>query len=214
MEERAESKKSVRKRADEIKPFRCKNLIAVLENPADVKNIGTVIRNVNALGVEKVYVVDPRRSLPDDWQNLRDQKAVSKTSVSAVKWTFVKRFDSTAECFDHLEKKGFKSIVTSPHIKGKASIFLHEGDFTVHHKLAVWFGSEAIGISDLAVARSEMCISIPMFGMIESLNLGTSSGIVLYEIAKQRREYQSRYRLRKRRGERPTPLPTVIHPEV
>lgn len=214
MEERAESKKSVRKRADEIKPFRCKNLIAVLENPADVKNIGTVIRNVNALGVEKVYVVDPRRSLPDDWQNLRDQKAVSKTSVSAVKWTFVKRFDSTAECFDHLEKKGFKSIVTSPHIKGKASIFLHEGDFTAHHKLAVWFGSEAIGISDLAVARSEMCISIPMFGMIESLNLGTSSGIVLYEIAKQRREYQSRYRLRKRRGERPTPLPTVIHPEV
>lgn len=214
MEERVESKKSVRKRADEIKPFRCKNLIAVLENPADVKNIGTVIRNVNALGVEKVYVVDPRRSLPDDWQNLRDQKAVSKTSVSAVKWTFVKRFDSTAECFDYLEKKGFKSIVTSPHIKGKASIFLHEGDFTVHHKLAVWFGSEAIGISDLAVARSEMCISIPMFGMIESLNLGTSSGIVLYEIAKQRREYQSRYRLRKRRGERPTPLPTVIHPEV
>ncbi|MBL8646187.1 MAG: RNA methyltransferase [Sphingosinicella sp.] len=214
MEERAESKRSVRKRADEIKPFRCKNLIAVLENPTDVKNIGTVIRNVNALGVEKVYVVDPRRSLPDDWQDLRDQKAVSKTSVSAVKWTFVKRFDSTAECFDHLEKEGFKSIVTSPHVKGKASIFLHEGDFTVHHKLAVWFGSEAIGISDVAVARSEMCISIPMFGMIESLNLGTSSGIVLYEIAKQRREYQSRYRLRKRRGERPTPLPTVIHPQV
>jgi tRNA G18 (ribose-2'-O)-methylase SpoU len=33
------------------KPFRCKNLIAVIENPTDVRNIGTVIRNVNALGV-------------------------------------------------------------------------------------------------------------------------------------------------------------------
>lgn len=54
MEEKAESKKSVRERADEIKPFRCKHLIAVLENPTDVKNVGTVIRNVNALGVEKV----------------------------------------------------------------------------------------------------------------------------------------------------------------
>ena len=60
------SKRSVRKRADEIKAFRCKNLIAVLENPTDVRNIGTVIRNVNALGVEKVYIVDPRRSLPED----------------------------------------------------------------------------------------------------------------------------------------------------
>jgi tRNA (guanosine-2'-O-)-methyltransferase len=213
MEEKAASKPTVRKRAEEIKPFRCKNLIAVIENPSDVKNIGTVIRNVNALGVEKVYVVDPRRSLPDDWQDLREQKAVSKTSVSAVKWTFVKRFDSTDECFDHLEKMGFKSIVTSPHVKGKSCLFLHEGDFTVHHKLAVWFGSEAVGISDRAVERSEMCVSIPMFGMIESLNLGTSSGIVLYEVAKQRREYQSRFRLRKRRGERGEPLPTVIMPK-
>jgi len=214
MEEQTESKRSARRRADEIKPFRCKNLIAVLENPTDVKNIGTVIRNVNALGVEKVYVVDPRRSLPEDWHDLRELKSVSKISVSAVKWTFVKRFDSTDECFDHLEKNNFKSIVTSPHVKGKASIFLDEGDFTIHPKLAVWFGSEAAGISDRAVERSEMCVSIPMFGMIESLNLGTSSGIVLYEVAKQRREYQSRYRMRDRRGERAIPLPTVITPKT
>jgi tRNA (guanosine-2'-O-)-methyltransferase len=213
-EEVAKSRKSVRKRADEIKLFRCKNLIAVLENPTDVKNIGTVIRNVNALGVEKVYVVDPRRSLADNWQDLRDRKSISKTSVSAVKWTFVKRFDSTDECFDHLERKRFRSIATSPHVKGKASIFLHEGDYTTHTKLAVWFGSEAMGISDLAVERSEMCVCIPMFGMIESLNLGTSSGIVLYEVAKQRREYQSRYRKRDQRGERSTPLPTVITPKI
>lgn len=212
MEEQAQPKKSVRVRADAIKPFRCKNLIAVIENPTDVRNIGTVIRNVNALGVEKVYVVDTRGDLPDDWQEFRGNKAVSQTSVSAVKWTFVRRFDSTDACFDHLETKGFKSIVTSPHVKGKTSIFLDEGDYTVHAKLAVWFGSEAIGISDRAVERSEMCVSIPMFGMIESLNLGTSSGIVLYEVAKQRREYQSRYRMRNQRGERETPLPTVILP--
>lgn len=214
MEERAEPRKSVRRRANEIKEFRCKNLIAVLENPTDVKNIGTVIRNVNALGVEKVYVVDPRRSLPDDWQDLRDRRSVSKISVSAVKWTFVKRFDSTDECFDHLERNAFKSIVTSPHVKGKVSIFLHEGDYTTHSKLAVWFGSESTGISDLAVRRSEMCVCIPMFGMIESLNLGTSSGIVLYEVAKQRREYQSKFRKRHQRGKRSTPLPTVITPKI
>src|SRR5690348_1635611 len=137
MEEASKSKTSVRLRADEIKPFRCKNLIAVLENPTDVKNIGTVIRNVNALGVEKAYVVDPRGALPDDWQDLRARKSVSKTSVSAVKWTFVRRFDSTNDCFDHLERKRFTSIVTSPHVKGKTSIFLHEGDYTAYTKLAV-----------------------------------------------------------------------------
>ncbi len=201
---------SVRKRAEAIKPFRCKNLVAVIEDPADIKNIGTVIRNANALGVEKVYVVDPRKSLPDDWQDMRERKSLSSTSVSAVKWTFVKRFDSTEACLTRLEKQGFVSIVTSPHVKGKANVYLHEGDYTQHTKLAVWFGNEKRGISELAVERCELCVAVPIFGMIESLNLGTSSGIVLYEVTKQRREYQSQYRLRKRRGKRANPLPTEM----
>ena len=209
-EEPKGSKPSVRARADAIKPFVCKNLIAVIEDPSDIKNIGTVIRNVNALGVEKVYVVDPHKHLPDDWQDMRDRRALSKTSVSAVKWSFVKRFDSTDACFDHLESKNFHSIVTSPHIKGRCNVFLHEGDFTEHAKLAVWFGNEARGISDRAVERSDACVAIPMFGMIESLNLGTSSGIVLYEVTKQRRAYQSNYLKRNKRVPRKTPLPTVM----
>lgn len=200
MEAEEKQKKSVRERADEIKVYRCKNLIAVLEDPSDIKNIGTVIRNVNALGVEKAYVVDPRGALPDDWQVMRETKSLSKTSVSAIKWSFVKRFDSTEACVDHLERNRFVSIVTSPHVKGMKNVVLDEADYTIYTKLAVWFGNEARGISDLAVERSEMCVSIPMFGMIESLNLGTTSGIVLYEVTKQRRIYQSKYKWRNERG--------------
>ena len=210
-EELIPQKSSARRRADLIKPYVCKNLIAVIEDPQDIRNIGTVIRNVNALGVEKVYIVDPRRALPDDWQEMREKRSLSKTSVSAVKWSFVKRFDSTAQCLDHLEANRFVSAVTSPHVKGRRNVVLHEGNYTLYTKLAVWFGNERRGISDLAVERSEMCIGIPMFGMIESLNLGTSSGIVLYEVTKQRREYQSRYRLRDRRGKRANPLTIPSH---
>ena len=198
--EKETSKSTIRQRADEIKDYRCKNLIAVIEEPNDIRNIGTVIRNVNALGVEKTYIVDSRKALPDDWQEMRDRKSLSKTSVSAIKWSFVKRFDSTEECLIHLEKNRFISIVTSPHVKGKENVVLHEADYTNPPRLAVWFGNESRGISNLAVERSTFCVSIPMFGMIESLNLGTTSGVVLYEITKQRREYQSKYkRSRKRR---------------
>jgi tRNA (guanosine-2'-O-)-methyltransferase len=186
-------KSSIRQRADEIKEYQCKNLIAVLENPMDIKNIGSVIRNANALGVEKIYVVDSRQSLPDDWEELRERKSLSKISVSASKWTFVKRFNSTEECLEHLEKNRFVSLVTSPHVKGKENYVLHEADYT-QSKLAVWFGNESRGVSDIVVERSESCISIPMFGMIESLNLATTTGIVLYEVTKQRREYQAKYK--------------------
>lgn len=206
-DEKAQSRTAARQRADEVRPYRCKNLIAVLENPNDIKNIGTVIRNVNALGVEKTYIVDPRRALPDDWQDMRERKSLSKTSVSAIKWSFVKRFDSLEECLAHLNRNRFTSIATSPHIKGRRNFILHEADYTVYTKLAVWFGNELRGISDLVLDHSAMCVGIPMFGMIESLNLGTTSGIVLYEITKQRRDYQSKYKRSGKRRKRPAAQP-------
>ena len=198
-EKPAKPKSSARKRADKIKDYRCKNLIAIIENPTNIKNIGTVVRNVNALGVDKTYIIDPKRALPDDWQDMRELNSISKTSVSAIKWSFVRRFDSTSDCVAHLQKNRFVSIVTSPHIKGKHNAELSDVDFTVQAKLAVWFGNESRGISDLAVEHAELCVSIPMFGMIESLNLGTTSGIVLYEVTKQRRAYQRKYRKRGKR---------------
>ena len=199
MDKKKTGKSSARLRADKIKAFRCKNLIAVIEDPHDVRNIGTVVRNVNALGVDKTYIVDPRKALPADWQDMRQDPSLSKPSVSAIKWSFVKRFDSTEECIAHLEKNRFVSMVTSPHIKGRKNATLDEVDFTADYKLAVWFGNEARGISDRAVEHSKMCVSIPMFGMVESLNLGTTSGIVLYEATKQRREYMRMYRKRDKR---------------
>jgi tRNA (guanosine-2'-O-)-methyltransferase len=192
MEEIKKSKPSLRAKADTIKGFRCKNLIAVIERPADLRNIGTIIRNVNALGVEKAYVVTDQKSLPDDWQEMRSRSKLNATSASAIKWSFVRKFNDTESCLAHLEKNGFVSVVTSPHTKGRKNVILHEADYTKYKKLAVWFGNEGSGISRLALERSELCVNIPMFGIIESLNLGTSSGIVLYEISKQRREFQEK----------------------
>jgi tRNA (guanosine-2'-O-)-methyltransferase len=131
-------------------------------------------------------------------------------SVSASKWTFVKRFDSTEDCIAHLAKNNFVSVATSPHLKGQRNEILHDVDFTAYTKLAVWFGSEARGLTDGAIQSCELCVNIPMFGMIESLNLGTTSGIVLYEVTKQRREYQSKYKKRKHR--KPIPADKQIDP--
>jgi tRNA (guanosine-2'-O-)-methyltransferase len=194
MNELIKTQSSLRKKAEKIKEFRCKYLVAVIENPDNIMNIGTVIRNVNALGVEKAYVIDKNNSLPDNWQEMRTRPQLKKPSASAIQWSFVKKFKDTASCLEHLEKNGFVSVVTSPHMKGRQNVVLHEGDYTQFKKLAVWFGNETTGISDLAVNESALCVNIPMFGIIESLNLGTSTGIVLYEITKQRRAFQDRHR--------------------
>jgi tRNA (guanosine-2'-O-)-methyltransferase len=181
-------KSTLRIKADAAKKFRCKNLIVVLENPKTIENIGSTIRNVDALGAEKLYVIDGSNLLPPGWQDMRERRSLNKISASAIKWTFVRRFNDTASCIAHLKKKLFVSIVTSPHLKGKTNVRLENGTYT-HKRLAVWFGNESRGISQEAIDNSEFCINMQMSGIIESLNLGTSTGIVLYEIAKQRRKY-------------------------
>lgn len=190
MEEKPKSKPSLRARANRIKEFRCKNLIAVIEHPTDIRNIGTIIRNVNALGVEKAYIITKQKLLPDEWEKMRTKSDISALSASAIKWSFVKIFKDTQSCIDHLKKNGFISAVTSPYTKGHENVILHEHDYTPYKKLAVWFGNEGRGISEEALKRIHLCINIPMYGIIESLNLGTSSGIVFYEITKQRRAFQ------------------------
>lgn len=182
-------KSALRIKADSVKEFRCKNLIVVLEEPQDLKNIGQTIRNINALGVEKLYLIDTKDKVPTDWQDMRTDATLNKSSSSAIKWSFVKKFNSTEECIKHLQKNGFVSMVTSPHLRGRKNVILHEGKYT-RMKLAVWFGNEAKGISEAAINNSKTCINIPMYGIIESLNLGTTTGIVLYEITKQRRAFK------------------------
>ncbi len=107
MEEKQKSKPTLRTRANKIKEFRCKNLIAVIENPDNIKNIGTIIRNVNALGIEKAYIVTNQKLLPDTWEEMRTEPKLNAISVSAIKWSFVKIFKDTNSCMDHLEKESF-----------------------------------------------------------------------------------------------------------
>lgn len=183
-------KNNLRIRADKAKTLNCKNLIVVLENPKTIENIGSTIRNVNSLGAEKLYIVDGYELLPKTWEQMRERHSLNKISASAIKWTFVKTFPDTESCLSHLKRKKFESVVTSPHIKGKKNVILHKGKFT-QKKLAVWFGNESKGVSDLAIENSATCVNIPMCGIIESLNLGTCTGIVLYEITKQRREFSA-----------------------
>lgn len=108
--------------------------------------------------------------------------------MGANKWVFVKYFDSTSECISHLRKNLYNIAVTSSHEKRKKNINLHEETFT-QKRLAVWFGNESKGISDEAINSADMCIQIPMGGIVESLNLGTSTGIILSFIGYQRLKF-------------------------
>nr|QBK86042.1 MAG: rRNA methylase family protein [Marseillevirus LCMAC101] len=180
----AESQKSsLRRRADSVKEKRCRYLLAVLEYPGNFSNVGAVIRNIDGLGISKLYIVGHSPN------GKKHRRWIQDSSVGAAKHVYVRYFDTTEKCLEHLHKRGYKSLVTSPHQKGKKNIPLREGRYTKYGKLAVWFGNESSGISHKAINGSDGCINIDMCGIVESLNLAVSTGLVMHHIASQKREY-------------------------
>lgn len=177
----------VRERIRQIKHLQNKYFICVLENPTDIMNIASTLRNVSAFGVEKLYVVG-NKNIVRDFESSRNNKRLTNLSVGSNKWVFVKHFDTTAECIAHLRKNLYTVAVTSSHEKGMENIDLYEGIFT-QKRLAIWFGNESKGVSEEAVKSADMCIQIPMGGIVESLNLGTSTGIILSYIGYQRLKF-------------------------
>lgn len=177
----------VRERIRKVKHLRNKYFICVLENPTDIMNVASILRNVSAFGVEKLYIVG-NKQFGRDFESSRSNKRLTNLSVGTNKWVFVKYFETTAECIAHLRKNLYTIAVTSSHTKGERNINLYEETFT-QKRLAVWFGNESKGISDEAVASADICIQIPMGGIVESLNLGTSTGIVLSYIGYQRLKF-------------------------
>lgn len=178
---------AVRERIRKIKHLRNRYFICVLENPTDIANIGSAIRNISAFGIEKLYIIGGAKNILYDFESSRSSKRLTNISVGANKWVFVKYFNTTSECITHLRKNLYTIAVTSSH-KKKKNVNLFEETFT-YKRLAVWFGNESKGISDEAVKAADMCIEIPMGGIVESLNLGTSTGIILSYIGYQRLKF-------------------------
>lgn len=182
---------ALRVKANRASQQRCTSLVCVLENPVNLENVGAVMRNIDALGIARLYVVSSKWTQRDFGTpgsgGERGRKRLAETSVSASKWVYTRHFATTAECLAHLFKTNFVSVGTSPHRLGAVNRDLRETDFTPYRKLAVWFGNESQGLSPEALQHMAACVQLQMCGIVESLNLSVATGVVLYEIASQRR---------------------------
>jgi tRNA (guanosine-2'-O-)-methyltransferase len=193
------SKRTLREKADRASIFRSRTLACVVENPKLIVNVMGIIRTAEALGVGQVYVIDNGKlKIPKDWQDMRDSPELVNLSASGIKWMYVKMFSSTSECLEYLAKKHFTNIGTSSHQLGKKNVPLSKGKYTQRH-LAVWFGNEAHGLSPEALKACDFCIQIPMYGIIESMNLSSSASVVLNHIVGKRHEFYRKKILKKKK---------------
>lgn len=166
-----------RRRLEDVLRRRQTELTLVIENVWDPHNVSAILRSADAVGVAHVHLLYTIEKAP----NLkRDGK---QSSASAKKWLDFTVHDSTEACFAQLHDEGFR--VYASHLT-REGVTLHDVDFT--GKVALVLGNESRGVSDEACALSDGVYTIPMMGMVESLNVSVAAAVSLYEALRQRLE--------------------------
>lgn len=163
---------------DRVARARQPGLIVVLEDIHDPHNAAAILRSCDAFGIQDVYFIF-------DQEKQYNPRRVGKSSSStANKWLTYRIFKSSAECFRALKRQKHVTI-------GTALADQSEDIFTADlamSKLALVVGNEHRGLSDYALTHCDRLLTIPMRGMVQSLNVSVTTGICLFEITRQRQQ--------------------------
>ncbi len=149
-------------------------LLLVLDRITDVRNFGSIARNAECLGVHAIVV-------PSHGAAQINGDAL-KTSAGALNIIPVCREHNLKQTLTFLRESGVQVVACTE--KSDASLEAETVDLT--GPLAILMGSEEDGISPEYLRLADHKIRIPMTGQISSLNVSVASGIMLYEVLRQR----------------------------
>ncbi len=150
--------------------------VIVLEDIHDPHNAAAVWRSCDAFGFGKVDLIFEQE------KRFNPKKVGRASSSSANKWLDFEIFGSTKECLEKLKQEGYVIYATVLDEKAKS---LDKCEFK-EKKLAIMFGNEHRGLSETAIKMADEKIYIPMRGMVQSLNLSVTAGIMMLEASRQR----------------------------
>ena len=159
-------------RLERVLQHRQPDLTVVMENIHDPHNVSAMLRSCDAAGVWEAQLLYNTDAFP---------KIGKKSSASAGKWIERRKFKTVAECYGKLRSEGFRIYATQLDERAES---LYDLDLT--QKIALVFGNEHRGVSDEAALEADGLVQIPMYGMIQSLNVSVACAIILYEALRQR----------------------------
>lgn len=147
-------------------------LFLILDAITDIRNIGGIARSAFCMGVHALII-------PDKGVGALNEDAIL-TSAGALEKIAVCRVNSLMKTVDELHLNGIKVYATE--MTAEKNIF--ECDFT--EPCAIVMGSEEKGIYPALMKICDEKIKIPMKGDFESLNVSVATGMILYEVMRQR----------------------------
>ncbi len=156
---------------EELKLSSKNPLILVAEAPEKPGNIGALLRTADAANVDAVIIANPKSDLYNP--------NIIRSSIGCV-FTSEIALASSAEAIVFLKQYNFNMYAA---ILQKSQPY-HSQDYTLPTAIVV--GTEATGLSQEWRDAATQNISIPMQGVIDSMNVSVAAGILIFEAKRQR----------------------------
>ena len=163
-------------------------LIVVLDDVRSLHNVGSVFRSADAFRVEAVYLCGITATPPN--------AEIHKTALGgedSVDWRY---FERTEDAIEELHRQGV-FVYSVEQVEGSTKLqeLNTENPNNHHHptlntqhpspRYAIVLGNEVKGVKQSVVDMSDGCLEIPQFGTKHSLNVSVTTGIVIWEFARQ-----------------------------
>ncbi len=152
--------------------------LVLLDGIEDPHNLGAILRSCEGAGVDGVFIPEHRAAGLNE--------TVAKTSAGAVEYVRVARVTNLVRLIEDLKERGIWVVG----LEGGTATTYTEFDFNV--PLALVMGSEGKGVRRLVRENCDAMVSIPMRGQVNSLNVSVATGVVLFEVLRQRSLAQRR----------------------
>lgn len=146
-------------------------LVVLVEDVQDPRNLGALLRVCEGAGVGRVLIRD-RGSAPLS-------AAVAGTAAGAVDWLDVERIVNSAREIERLKQDGFW-------VYGADATGDPPWRVDLSGRIVLCIGGESRGLRRRTRSLCDGLLGLPMRGRIESLNLSTAAAALLYEAVRQR----------------------------
>ena len=143
----------------------------LLDGIEDPHNLGAIIRTANLAGAHGVII--PKR------RAVGLTATVARTSAGALNYTPVAKVTNMATTIEDLKKRGIWFVCAD---MGGESMYR----LNLTGPIGLVIGNEGEGVSRLVKEKCDRIASIPMKGDIDSLNASVATGVLAYEIVRQR----------------------------
>lgn len=163
-------------------------LLLALDGIEDPHNLGALIRTADGAGVDGIIIPERRAAAVN--------ATVAKISAGATEHVRIARVVNLARTLDDLKEQGVWIVGLDE--RGQQSY--DQIDYRMN--CAVALGAEGHGLHELVRKKCDYLVSIPMLGGVSSLNVSVAGGVVMYEVARQRRSatVQPAFRTPKQKG--------------